>query len=221
MASENKYTNLIAGAHRGKERFTQWVYEITRPMVEAQAILESLVKKYDVDYAEGACLDAVGVRVGITRNLSLKLTDVFFALDDVEGIGFDLGIWQTAEDDAYGVTVLSDGIYRILIKAKIALNQYGGRNDNLEELIAQIQKSFGVSSRDLTYTDNQDMSITVGIAKENVPPILWAIFYNGVLSLNHAGVRQTLDDHSSGVLATTKAVPITTATGDTITVWAK
>ena len=135
MPNENEYTELITGAHRDKPRFTEWVYQLTEPVLNARQDLAYMIKQYDLDLAEGTQLDAIGVRVGVTRQLKLRITDVFFAFDDVDGIGFDLGIWKTPRDDTYGITELSDEVYRVLLKAKIALNQYGGKNEALDDLL--------------------------------------------------------------------------------------
>ena len=86
MANENEYTELIAGAHREKPRFTEWVYQLTEPVLEARQGLADMVNQYDIDLAEGKQLDAIGVRVGVSRYLKLRITDVFFAFDDVLGV---------------------------------------------------------------------------------------------------------------------------------------
>ena len=127
MANENEYTELIAGAHREKPRFTEWVYQLTEPVLEARQGLADMVNQYDIDLAEGKQLDAIGVRVGVSRYLKLRITDVFFAFDDVDGIGFDLGVWKTPRDGTYGITELGDDIYRILLKAKVRSTSTAGR----------------------------------------------------------------------------------------------
>lgn len=80
MADENSYTGLIAGAHKGKERFTEWIYQLTQPLVEAQKTLIDGYKVFDLDLAEGEQLDALGVRIGVTRKLKIKIADVFLPL---------------------------------------------------------------------------------------------------------------------------------------------
>lgn len=203
-ADENSYTGLIAGAHQGKERFTEWIYQLTQPLVEAQKTLNDGYKIFDLDLAEGEQLDALGVRIGVTRKLKIKIADVFFAFDDVDGKGFDLGIWQTPRDDKVGITVLSDGVYRQVLKAKVAMNQYPGKNEGFTALLQQIQGAFGLSSGTMSYVDRQDMTINVYLDRSRIPPIVWKLFSTGVLSLNHAGVLMNVIDGVVGNLATTK-----------------
>lgn len=213
MANENEYTQLIAGAHRGKPRFTEWLYQLTQPLLAARTAIKGFVLDYDIDYATGAQLDAVGVRVGEARELALKITDVFFAFDDVDGVGFDLGIWQTARDDTYGITELSDEVYRVLLKAKVALNQYGGKNEDLIQLIDLISQAFGLNTSQIAYVDSQDMSVTVYIDKARVPPIVWQLFYNKVIALNHAGVLENIVNGVGGNLAATNGTLLTDDSG--------
>jgi hypothetical protein len=214
MANENEYTDLIAGSHRGKERFTEWIYQLTEPLRKARLAIADFVTDYDIDYAEGDQLDAVGVRVGLSRKLKFKITDVFFAFDDVDGVGFDLGIWQTARDDTYGVTELGDDVYRTVLKAKIALNQYTGKNEALQQLLEQISAAFGITTAQFAYVDSQDMAITIYVDRSTAPPIVWEIFTNDVLTLNHAGVGLTVEDGVAGSLATSEGKILTTDDGD-------
>nr|DAG77413.1 MAG TPA: Protein of unknown function (DUF2612) [Caudoviricetes sp.] len=214
MANENEYTQLIAGAHREKPRFTEWLYQLTQPLLAARTAIKGFVLDYDIDYATGAQLDAVGVRVGEARKLALKITDVFFAFDDVDGVGFDLGIWQTARDDTYGITELSDEVYRVLLKAKVALNQYGGKNEDLIQLIDLISQAFGLNTSQIAYVDSQDMSVTVYIDKARVPPIVWQLFYNKVIALNHAGVLENIVNGVGGNLAATNGTLLTDDSGN-------
>ena len=205
MANQNGYTKLIAGAHRERERFTEWVYQLTEPFAVARERLADMPTAYDIDFAEGAQLDAVGVRVGLARKLNLRISDVFFAFDDVDGVGFDLGIWKEPRDSTIGITELGDDIYRKLLKAKVALNQYGGKNEDVEAMLSLISDAFELNSASFSYTDGQDMSISLGIKKDKVPPIVWKIFASGVFKLNHAGVEQSITDRIEGVLATMDA----------------
>ena len=205
MANQNGYTKLIAGAHRERERFTEWVYQLTEPFAVARERLADMPTAYDIDFAEGAQLDAVGVRVGLARKLNLRISDVFFAFDDVDGVGFDLGIWKEPRDSTIGITELGDDIYRKLLKAKVALNQYGGKNEDVEAMLSLISDAFELNSASFSYTDGQDMSISLGIKKDKVPPIVWKIFASGVFKLNHAGVEQSVTDRIEGVLATMDA----------------
>ena len=129
-------------------------------------------------------------------------------------MGFDLGVWQTARDDAYGITVLSDEIYRIVLKAKVAINQYTGRNEDLMALIDQISTAFGVTTTQIAYVDTQDMRITVYIDKSRVPPIVWQILSNRIIALNNAGVLEIIENGVAGNLAATDRTLLTDDSGN-------
>ena len=83
MSDANRYTELIAGAHFDKPKYQQFIYELTEPLNEARKRLAVFYKHFDVDTAVGVQLDAVGVRVGISRRLPMKLVGVYFALVSV------------------------------------------------------------------------------------------------------------------------------------------
>ena len=77
MNHENQYTELIAGAHFEKPKYSRFIYEITEPLNIARKRLALLYENFDVDTAVGVQLDAVGVRVGISRHLPMKLIGIY------------------------------------------------------------------------------------------------------------------------------------------------
>lgn len=201
MASTNEYTELIAGAHREKERFTEWLYQLTQPLVDIKNSIDKMPDDYDIDLAEGKQLDAIGVRVGISRALRQRITDVFFAFDDVDGIGFDNGIWMTPRDSAYGINELSDEVYRAVLKTKIALNHHNGLDEGFEPLIESVRRHLWITSAQLTYEEQQNMSVSIQLHKRTVPPIVWKLFEDGIISLTHAGIEQKLSSSMEGILS--------------------
>ena len=195
MADSNAYTGLIAGAHFGHPKFTQFIYELTQPFVTAQERLASLATNdFDLDYAIGKQLDAVGVRVGISRELPIKISDAYFALDDVDGIGLDLGIWWTEADPIDGFVSLSDGAYRMLLKAKIACNQFDGRNASMPDYLDAVMSPWGLSQSDYTIKDNGDMSMTLSYDKSSASVVLWEILSRRLIDICPAGVTLNLVD---------------------------
>ena len=112
MNHENQYTELIAGAHFEKPKYSRFIYEITEPLNIARKRLALLYENFDVDTAVGVQLDAIGVRVGISRHLPMKLIGIYFALDDVDGVGFDRGVWKGKYDPDDGIDSLDDETYR-------------------------------------------------------------------------------------------------------------
>lgn len=192
----NEYTDLIAGFHVGKERYTSWVFTLTEPLRIARERLAALREDFDVDTAIGAQLDAVGVRVGVSRNLPMTLTDVYFALDDVDGIGLDLGVWKGQYDPVDGTTTLGDETYRAVIKAKIAQNHWDGTRGTLPDFLGEVLGQFGQPAKVLDLEDLDTMHVVLHLTKDTTPPIVWELFSRRIIDVTAAGVSVDLVDNN-------------------------
>lgn len=195
-SSANEYTELIAGYHFDKPKFTQWVFELTEPLRVAKERLAALRKDFDVDVAVGAQLDAVGARVGISRQLPMTLTGVYFALDDDGGIGLDRGVWKGTYDPVDGLTTLGDETYRAVIKAKILANHWDGTNGKLPTFLSNALSYFGVPAKVLDLQDMQTMHVALHLTKSTTPPIVWELFSRRLIDVTAAGVGITIIDNS-------------------------
>lgn len=185
---ENEYTKLIAGAHVDKPKYVEWVWFLTEIFAEQRRRLRKLVDDFDLDTAVGKQLDAIGVRVGITRNLPVTLTGIYFAFDDVNGKGFDYGVWKGRYDDGSATTVLDDETYRNVIRAKIMMNHFSGKNEDLQAFIASIAESFGIDPALFFVHDNMDMTVQVGMNQSDVPPVVWELLTRRIIDVIAAGV---------------------------------
>jgi hypothetical protein len=192
----NEYTDLIAGFHVGKERYTSWVFTLTEPLRIARERLAALREDFDVDTAIGAQLDAVGVRVGVSRVLPMTLTDVYFALDDVDGIGLDLGVWKGVYDPVDGTTTLGDETYRAVIKAKIAQNHWDGTRGSLPDFLGEVLGQFGQPAKVLDLEDLDTMHVVLHLTKDTTPPIVWELFSRRIIDVTAAGVSVDLVDNN-------------------------
>lgn len=188
MANENEYTELIAGAHYDKPKFKAFVYLLTSCLKTAQERLKKLRNDFDIDLAEGAQLDAVGVRVGLSRRLRVPISDSFFAFDDDGGPGFDLGIWFEPSMSASGFIELPDDLYRSCLKFKVALNHYDGSNQGAQNLVKKFVECFHILDSEFSYIDNQDMSVTFILNETFISPSILKIIESKILPLNNAGV---------------------------------
>lgn len=184
----NEYTDLIAGYHVGKDRYTAWVFTLTEPLRIARERLAALREDFDVDTAIGAQLDAVGVRVGVSRTLPMTLTDVYFALDDVDGIGLDLGVWKGVYDPVDGTTTLGDETYRSVIKAKIAQNHWDGTRGSLPDFLGEVLGQFGQPAKVLDLEDLDTMHVVLHLTKDTTTPIVWELFSRRIIDVTAAGV---------------------------------
>jgi hypothetical protein len=192
----NDYTDLIAGHHVGKARYTSWVFTLTEPLRIARERLAAMREDFDVDTAIGAQLDAVGVRVGVSRNLPMTLTDVYFALDDVDGIGLDLGVWKGVYDPVDGTTTLGDETYRAVIKAKIAQNHWDGTRGSLPDFLGEVLGQFGQPAKVLDLEDLDTMHVVLHLTKDTTPPIVWELFSRRIIDVTAAGVSVDLVDNN-------------------------
>ncbi|EDW0328230.1 DUF2612 domain-containing protein, partial [Salmonella enterica subsp. enterica] len=87
---------------------------------------------------------------------------VYFSWD-TDGLGYDQGVWQGPYDPDSGYTSLSDETYRIVLKTKIAINNWDGRNDSLPPILDAALDGSGLK---MQIVDNQDMTIDIWVFHE-------------------------------------------------------
>lgn len=185
----SKYTEKITNYHATKPLFEQHIDLITRPFTDIVKAQENFIREFDLDKAVGVQLDVVGEWVGRGRNVSVQITNVYFSWD-TEGLGWDQGSWKGPFDPDAGFTQLSDDVYRMVLKAQIAINTWDGTIGHLEDILEII---FAGSGIDMQIIDNQDMSITInaiainGIA--NTSAELISVIKSGELNIKAGGVR--------------------------------
>lgn len=185
MFQLSDYLKLIPSRNASKPNFMQVVANTVQPYVDAQALLAGMEVVYDVDTAIGVQLDAVGKRVGISRIVQIPLPLAYFSWDTAT-VGWDQGVWKGEFDPTSGTASLDDYHYRILIRAKIASNQWNGTTDTA---VAALEPIF-VDTGSLIYIqDNFDMSMDVGVVGPLPTQTAWAMLTNGLLDLKPATVQ--------------------------------
>ena len=159
-----------------------------RPLINLSTATRGLVSAFDIDTAVGVQLDILGLWIGRSRIVSQPISGVYFSLD-IDGLGFDQGVWQGPYDPDSGYTTLSDETYRIILKAKIAINNWDGRNDSLPPILDAALEGSGLK---MQIVDNQDMTISIWVFPEtdisNVSLELIAAIRQGYLTVKAAGV---------------------------------
>lgn len=175
----------LATARHKKPKFLALLEALTAPFAKVQDLLATFPTEFDVDFAVGAQLDAVGLWVGIGRWLTLPLEGVYFSWEE-PGPGWDEGIWKGPYDPDSGLTRLDDDSYRRLIKARIAANHWNG---TIPGAYAVWAAAFADSKCRLVIQDNQDMSMTVGIAGDYPDAVFKALLMGGYIPLKPEGVR--------------------------------
>lgn len=194
MHELNEYSELAAGAPRRSERFRRLLFELTEPLRIAKLRLDQMRRDFDVDTAVGVQLDAIGARVGVSRELPVKLRGVYFAMDEAD-VGFDLGKWRGEYDPEDGVSILDDELYRSVIQARILTNHWDGTRETLGKYLEDAVAQFGVASKVLDLQDTQSMKVVLHMTKSEVPPIVWELFTRRIVDVTAAGVGFTVVDN--------------------------
>ncbi len=184
----SKYTDLITNYHSQKPLFVNHVDFITRPLTDTANAMTAFITEFDIDEAIGVQLDILGKWIGRTRVVSQPISGIYFSFD-TDGLGFDQGVWQGPYDPDAGFTNLSDETYRIILKAKIAINHWNGTNETLPAILDTALAGSGLT---MQIVDNQDMTISVWVFPEtdisNVSLELIAAIRQGYLTVKAAGV---------------------------------
>lgn len=125
MPTVDDYLALIPAFNAAQPKLRATITAYIEPMVAAQEFMAGFPAVFDLDTAIGVQLDAVGKWVGRSRYVTVPLPNVFFSFD-IEGLGWDEGVWQGPYDPSEGLTRLDDDLYRLLLRAKIAANHWDG-----------------------------------------------------------------------------------------------
>lgn len=186
MPTTDDYLGLITPYHRDKPKFAGTLAALLEPFAKVQGLLVGIPLAFDLDTAVGAQLDVVGEWVGRSRFILTPLSDLFFSFDDPPR-GFDRGSWKGPYDSESEITRLDDETYRLLLRAKIAANQWDGTVPGAQAALADL---FPESTGTYLYIEDRgDMSMVFGLAGK-VPPLLTlALFSAGYIPLKPHGVK--------------------------------
>lgn len=184
MAQLSDYINRIIPEHQAKPNFIAWLSATVQAFVDLQNAYADLTFLFDLDTAQGQELDAVGLRVGATRNLRVPLTGVYFSWD-TDGVGWDQGNWIGPFDDGDVMYQLQDSDFRTLIRATIAANNWNGTVENAYKVWKIVFDPLGYT---LLIQDNQDMTIDIVIVGPTISAVVAALLTQGSLILVPAGV---------------------------------
>lgn len=160
------YTKLITSEHAPRPKFMATVSVLAGCFVDLQAFLRSLPGEFDVDNAKWKQLDALGVRIGLDRNLRATTPGLYTQV-------------------APGVVPLSDTDYSILLRGKIGANQWDGTKANA---FINVQNLFPDTGAKVFYIDHQDMSITIGVSGAVLNEAMRQALMGGYLGVRPEGV---------------------------------
>ena len=182
-----EYIELITSQHQDQPRYIATVTAGVDPFVGLQEVLRGMPADFDIDEAVGVQLDALGIWIGVSRRLSTPLVGVYFSWDDTPETGWESGSWQGEFDPDSGLVDLPDSDYRTLLKAKIAANSWDGTIPGAYE----VWETVFDEGQFITITDNQNMTMIIGISGDPLSTIEQAMLVNGLLPLKPSGVRIT------------------------------
>lgn len=184
----SKYTDLITNYHRGKLLFVQHVDLSTRPVSDVKKATDGFLSDFDIDSAAGVQLDILGKWIGRSRIVSQPISGIYFSFD-TDSLGWDQGVWQGPYDPDDGFTNLSDETYRVILKAKIAINSWNGTNDTLPDILETALDNSGLK---MQIVDNQDMTVSIWVFPDtdisDVSQELIAAIKQGYLTVKAAGI---------------------------------
>ncbi len=178
------YLNLITSEFRLQPNFTAMVGVDVGVPVLIQELLASMIPLFDVDIAVGDQLDIIGQWVGVTRNVTVPITGVFFSWAGTDyTVGWEFGSWQDESQESE-ITVLPDDAYRTLIRAKIAANQWDGTTDGAYTIWDALFPTITILIDDL-----QDMSYNLAFVGGIIDSLSLALITGGYIPLKPEGVR--------------------------------
>lgn len=150
MAKPDDYLRRLSAYYRSKPKFNATVAALCGASVGLQELYGAMPAAFDLDLAVGVQLDAVGRWVGLDRKVRTPISNVYFS-HDIDGLGFDQGVWQGPFDPDSGLTELDDDTYRLLLRAKIGANHWDG---TLEASAAILNDIFSSDSEPLAIQAN-------------------------------------------------------------------
>jgi hypothetical protein len=179
-----KYLGLITSEHNQRPKFMAMMENNAQPYADNVQVSSSMFALFDVDFAIGSQLDIVGQWIGVTRDISVPLTGVYFTLDSTT-LGFDSGTWFNEFNPITGVTRLSDEAYRTLLRARIANNQWDG---TIPGAYAIWDSAFSGTGIGILIQDLDTMHIIYAMTGPVPDAVTLALFTGGYLNLKPAGV---------------------------------
>lgn len=168
--------NRIYNQYRDKPKFVKWM-EIARNLGEAlDDAANRIALSYDVDSAKDEELNIIGRIVGVDRNFinKIELEQFQFGEDiqfgDTEAC-FSAG--SVAQDGE-----MSDGLFRLLVKAKILKNN---RRATIEDIIEQMDLLIGASFVKINNPEN--MTFSIEFIADLTPLQRYALFNENIIQI--------------------------------------
>lgn len=178
------YANLLIIQYNGKPKASASIDSMAKSLLASEVSFD-VRDGYDIDTAVGVQLDVLGKYADIDRfYYSYEFTDDYFGFADANNmggvsaniIGFDdanapdkAGAFLSSDDVISNNLVLSDDVYRQLIKLRIIQNNSTHDNKSISDALFEF---FGTN---IIMNDNQDMTITYLVGDASNPLVQVAL----------------------------------------------
>lgn len=179
------YLDLVTSEHRSRPNFIATLTALLQPIVGLQALVYTFPSLFDLDGAVGAQLDVVGQWVGVSRQLPIPLTGVYFSWG-ISGLGWGQGTWKGPFDPVSGLVSLPDDTYRTYIRAKIASNEWDG---TIPGAYSAWDAAFAGTGHGILVQDYGNMHMLFALTGSLPDAVTQSLFVNGLLNIKPAGVR--------------------------------
>jgi len=178
------YQALVSSENADQPDFLAVISASVEPSVQVQALLQAMISLFDIDTPPaGDQLDIIGQWVGISRQIKIPISGVFFTWDGAANVGWDYGIWQGAGQTS-NISSLPDDAYLKLIKATIAANQWDGTTNGAYEIWDSLFTTFSILVQ-----DNLNMSYAMALVGGIIDSLTLALITGGYINLRPEGVR--------------------------------
>jgi hypothetical protein len=168
MRSVDDYLALIPPLYAKAEKFKAVVALTVAPFADLQAFLADLPRAFDIDFAEGVQLDAVGAWVGQSRNVAVPVSQPWFSWG-VAYRGWGQGYWKGPDRLGDYIASLDDDTYRRLLYAIVIANYGDGQVDTAQ---AALSRYFSDPATNVFVVD---VAGAVGV----IQPFSWGVEGNG------------------------------------------
>lgn len=167
----------IYSQYRDKPKLVRWM-KIVRQLGEPiNDVAEKIALSYDIDTANGELLNIIGRIVGVNRDFINKIEmETFQFGDDTVQCGDAEKVFSSAS--VASDSQMSDGLFRLLIKAKILKNN---RDATIEDIIEQMVLLVGVDF--LRVNNPENMTFSIEFAGNMSPLQRYALFNESIIQI--------------------------------------
>ncbi len=185
------YTSLVTSQYANSPKFLAWLTALLSPLDDCSNVTDMLVAAFDIDNQnetqEGIDLEQGGgpLITETTEDMILADTGCYGAQLDIIGQIVGQSRIMTFQPSNGISPILGDEIYRMLLKAKIAQNQWDGRLSSILPIWANLFPGGSIKIQ-----DNQNMTTSVFLSG-TFSSIILDLIINGLIVPRPEGVLCT------------------------------